>query len=140
MNLSRAMFADISGPSSLASARFAWRLRKLQLWLAGMRPRTLLTPAHPDSEHPLASAPGVKTPDYFQMFLKDVESIAYFILSKTDRVNHAGILSVFNSNFRPSVISANQVCLPSELSPELSKMYARFVCRIASINNPRERW
>ena len=32
------------------------------------------------------------------------------ILSKTVRLNHAGIRSDFNSNFRPSVISANQVC------------------------------
>jgi hypothetical protein len=41
------------------------------------------------------------------------------ILSKTERLNHAGTWSVFISNSLPSVISASQVCL--WFSPELSK-------------------
>jgi len=57
-------------------------------------------------------------PGFEPLALADV---TYWILSSTDRLNHAGIWSVFNSNCLPSVISASQVCLPSLLSPELSK-------------------
>ena len=44
------------------------------------------------------------------------------ILSKTARLNHAGIWSVFISSLCPSVISASQVCWWSVVSVELSKM------------------
>lgn len=44
------------------------------------------------------------------------------IFSSTACWNHAGIRSVLSSSVFPSVISANQVCIPSALFVELSKI------------------
>ena len=65
-----------------------------------------------------------------------VHAVPVLILSKTACLNHAGIWSVFISSSMPSVTSASHVC--SCPSPELSKMYARFVLRIASMSRPSE--
>ena len=95
------------------------------LWDKERPDGTLTVPAHEQCNKRYSA-----DNDYFRDVLAISDSVLSLafecavqgILSRTVRLNHAGIRLVFISSVRPLVISASQVCSWVALSVELSKM------------------